>query len=161
MLVIDIREGGARRKQMSIHFRSSPHTFVEHGAHELANTFRIDHAAKRNNNNLVGCRNSPASLRNDHVVLLAIDALVALRAWFKKWRDHRRTLRALADLDEHQLRDIGITREGAPGGQEIYRSLAGEVLWHSPRAGKPKVGPSQTPDRCKAFHRNSADGWEK
>jgi hypothetical protein len=87
-LVIDIREGGARRKQMSIHFRSPPHTFVEHGARKLleANTFRIDHAAKRNNNNLVGCSNSPASLRNDHVVLLAIDALVALRAWFKKWR---------------------------------------------------------------------------
>jgi hypothetical protein len=73
---------------MSIHFRSPPHTFVEHGARKLleANTFRIDHAAKRNNNNLVGCSNSPASLRNDHVVLLAIDALVALRAWFKKWR---------------------------------------------------------------------------
>jgi uncharacterized protein YjiS (DUF1127 family) len=137
MSAIDIREGGARRKQMSIQFRTPPHTFVEHDDRKLfgANTFHIDQAApKRNNNSSGGCRNSPASLRNDHLVLLAIDALVALRAWFKKWRDHRRTLRALANLDEHQLSDIGVTREGAPGGREIYRSLAkpNEVRRHSP-----------------------------
>jgi hypothetical protein len=27
-------------------------------------------------------------LRDDHIVLLAIDALLALHASFKKWRDH-------------------------------------------------------------------------
>jgi uncharacterized protein YjiS (DUF1127 family) len=51
---------------------------------------------------------------------LAIDALLALHTLFKKWRSHRRTLRELADLDDHQLRDIGLTRDGSQ-----YRSLAG------------------------------------
>jgi len=59
-------------------------------------------------------------LRDDHVVLLAIDALLALHASFKKWRNRRRTLSALADLDGRQLRDIGLTRDG-----NQYRSLAG------------------------------------
>lgn len=146
---------------MSIHFRSPPHTFIGYGDHKLLEvTFCIDRAApKRNDDKFVGCTNSPASLRNDHVVLLAIDALVALRAWFKKWRDHRRTLRALGDLDEHQLRDIGLTREGAPGGHEIYRSLEEPGKVRRPR--RPKVEPSQTPDRCKAVRPSSADRWEK
>jgi uncharacterized protein YjiS (DUF1127 family) len=56
---------------------------------------------------------SPAAnpLRDDHPVLLAIDHLLVLRTAFKKWRKRRKTLRALADLDERQLRDIGITRD--------------------------------------------------
>jgi uncharacterized protein YjiS (DUF1127 family) len=29
---------------------------------------------------------------------------------FKQWREHRRTLRALAKLDDRMLRDIGVTR---------------------------------------------------
>jgi uncharacterized protein YjiS (DUF1127 family) len=29
---------------------------------------------------------------------------------FKQWREHRRTLRALAKLDDRMLRDIGLTR---------------------------------------------------
>ena len=62
--------------------------------------------------------NSPASrdaslLRDDHIVLLSIDVLLALHASFKKWRRHRRALRALADLDERQLNDIGFTRDEA------------------------------------------------
>lgn len=52
-------------------------------------------------------------LRDDHIVLLAIDAFLALHASFKKWRSRRRTLRALADLGERQLRDIGLTRDEA------------------------------------------------
>ena len=59
-------------------------------------------------------------LRDDHVVLLAIDALLALHASFKKWRSLRRTLLALGDLDDRQLRDIGLTRDG-----DQYSSLAG------------------------------------
>jgi hypothetical protein len=59
-------------------------------------------------------------LSDDHVVLLAIDALLALHASFKKWRSLRRTLLALGDLDERQLRDIGLTRDG-----DQYSSLAG------------------------------------
>lgn len=54
---------------------------------------------------------SSASLRSDHVVLLAIDTVLALDAFLKKWRQRRKTLRALADLDERQLRDIGLTRD--------------------------------------------------
>jgi uncharacterized protein YjiS (DUF1127 family) len=71
-------------------------------------------------------------LRDDHIVLLAIDALLALHASLKRWRKRRRTLRALADLDERQLRDIGVTRddpffEASPallGGHKSYRTLA-------------------------------------
>ena len=50
-------------------------------------------------------------LRDDHLVLLTINRLLALHAAFKRWRKHRKTLRALADLDERQLRDIGLTRD--------------------------------------------------
>ena len=53
----------------------------------------------------------PALLRNSHIVLYAVDALVTLHASFTKWRNHRITLRALADLNEDQLRDIGLTRD--------------------------------------------------
>ena len=56
--------------------------------------------------------NLPAcTLRDDHIVLLTIDRLLALHAAFKRWRKRRKTLLALADLDEHQLRDIGLTRD--------------------------------------------------
>jgi uncharacterized protein YjiS (DUF1127 family) len=53
----------------------------------------------------------PVPLRNSHIVLYAVDALVTLHASFTKWRNHRITLRALADLNEDQLRDIGLTRD--------------------------------------------------
>jgi len=52
-----------------------------------------------------------APLRENHIVLYAVDALVRLYASFKKWRNRRLTLRALSDLDEHQLRDIGLARD--------------------------------------------------
>jgi len=57
----------------------------------------------------------PAPLRNSHIVLYAVDALVTLHGSFKKWRNHRITLRALADLNEDQLRDIGLTRDENSG----------------------------------------------
>ena len=71
-------------------------------------------------------------LRDDHIVLLAIDALRALHGSFKQWLNRRRTLRALADLDERQLRDIGLARDEAllevapwwPGRDKNYRALA-------------------------------------
>ena len=52
-----------------------------------------------------------APLRDSHIALYAVDALVTLHASFTKWRNHRITLRALADLNEDQLRDIGLTRD--------------------------------------------------
>jgi uncharacterized protein YjiS (DUF1127 family) len=60
----------------------------------------------------------PALLRDDHIVLLAIDGLLALHAAFKKWRQNGRTRRALADLDECQLRDVGLARK-----QTHYQTL--------------------------------------
>ena len=43
--------------------------------------------------------------------MLTINRLLALHAAFKRWRKRRKTVRALADLDERQLRDIGLTRD--------------------------------------------------
>jgi uncharacterized protein YjiS (DUF1127 family) len=56
---------------------------------------------------------SPASsiLRDDHLVLLTIDRLLALHAVFNRWWKRRKTLHALAELDDRQLRDIGLTRD--------------------------------------------------
>ena len=51
------------------------------------------------------------TLRDDHLVVVTIDRLLALQAAFKRWRKRRKTLRALADLDDRQLRDIGLTRD--------------------------------------------------
>ena len=52
-----------------------------------------------------------AALRDSHIVLYAVEALVTLHASFKKSRNRRLTLRALADLNEQQLRDIGLARD--------------------------------------------------
>ena len=74
-------------------------------------------------------------LRGSHFIPPAVDGLVALRASLKEWRNRWRTLRALDELDEHQLRDIGLTRdETSPGHPIGYRALAGldEVRRHSP-----------------------------
>ena len=49
-----------------------------------------------------------------------LDGLLALHAAFKRWRSRRRTFRALADLDEEQLRDVGLTR----GRHKSYLALA-------------------------------------
>ena len=67
-----------------------------------------------------GNENHSAPLRNDHVVLWAIDGLLALRAALLRWRSRRRTFRALANLDEEQLRDVGLTRSH----HKSYRALA-------------------------------------
>jgi uncharacterized protein YjiS (DUF1127 family) len=66
----------------------------------------------------------PASLRDSHIVLYAVEALVTLHASFKKWRNRRLTLRALADLNEHQLRDIGLARD--ENGYRLLQDLDAE-----------------------------------
>ena len=75
-----------------------PHDVVRASAHKQNCT---DSAARKA---------SSVLLRDDHLVLLAIDGLLALYASFKRWRKRRQTLRALGKLDERQLRDIGLTR---------------------------------------------------
>lgn len=71
-------------------------------------------------------------LPDDHLVLLAVDGVLALHALFVKWLRRRRTSRALAELDRRQLRDIGLAREETPssspfdilGEHKSYRALA-------------------------------------
>lgn len=106
---------------MSKQFSVPLGNFVRHDDHKLfdANTIGAERAAPKPANNCV-----PAPLRDSHIVLFAVDLLVALQASFWQWRNHRRTLRALAELDEHQLRDIGLTRDEAVlGHRNSYRSL--------------------------------------
>lgn len=77
-------------------------------------------------------RAKPQLLRDDHVIILAIDALLAAHAAGKRWLQRRRTRRALAELDDRQLRDIGVTRTEAlcessrwwPGRDKSRRALA-------------------------------------
>ncbi|HEY6023245.1 MAG TPA: DUF1127 domain-containing protein [Pseudolabrys sp.] len=95
-------------------FKFPPDTFVKHdeaGCYEVENT--TTHAISGKSDRKQSCSNainaSNVLLRDDHIVLLAIDGLLALHARIKKWRRRRRTMRALAHLDERQLRDIGLT----------------------------------------------------
>lgn len=110
---------------MSAQFRFPPSSFVKHDDLKLfeTNTVAIsdeqfEPRLKNYCNKSAVPNGSPAPLRDGHIVLLAVDVLVALHASFKKWRKYRRTLRALDDLDEHQLRDIGLTLD-----ENGYRAL--------------------------------------
>lgn len=96
-------------------FRFPPDKFVKHdeaGIHEAKSTPTIgvssESGRKQTCDNSIDAKS--VSLRDDHIVLLAIDCLLALHARFENWRHRRRTLRALGQLDKHQLRDIGLTR---------------------------------------------------
>lgn len=87
-----------------------PHNFVRH------DSFKIDNRAVTINalydlKSAAGSNNRSAALRDDHIILAVIDGLFYLHASFRRWRNRRRTLRALAELDERQLRDIGLTRD--------------------------------------------------
>jgi uncharacterized protein YjiS (DUF1127 family) len=112
---------------MSKHLRTVPSVFLHYHGLMLPER-RVDRAQLEGHQQRLQqkrdgwCQHQASNvlLRDDHIVLLAIDALLALYASFKKWRNRRRTLTALADLDDHQLRDIGLTRDG-----DQYRSLAG------------------------------------
>ena len=111
---------------MSTQFRNPRHAFVKHDDVNRigTDTTSVDHEApKRKHGTSALWGHPPAPLRDGHVVLLAVDVLVALHASFKRWRNYRRTLRVLADLDEDQLHDIGLTREEALLGHQSYRAL--------------------------------------
>ena len=125
---------------MSTLFRFPPSSFVKHDDFRLfdvRNTAGADGVLrqpelKQNCKSSAAGKTSSVLLRDDHVVSLAIDGLVALHALFKKWKSRRRTLKELADLDERQLRDIGLTRDEALsetpfkllGHHKSYRKLA-------------------------------------
>ena len=119
---------------MSIQCRFAPGIFVKRDDIKLFGaqaTEHVERKLKRKTDQPVGRKNPPVPLRDGHIVLLAIDVLVALHTAFRKWRNHRRTLKALDELDEHQLRDIGLRREQGSdyhfmfGPQKSYRPLAG------------------------------------
>ena len=101
---------------MSKQLRSTPSVFVQYEDFNPAERtkIRVQSCGKTLEQNRGGPsrdHNSSVLLRDDHIVLLAIDALLALHASFEKWRHRRRTLQALADLDDRQLRDIGLARD--------------------------------------------------
>lgn len=104
---------------MSRQFRI-PRNFVRHDDIRLCSGGAVEHVEPKGKRNCDGStsRKKPAPLRDSHIVMYAVDALVALYASFKKWRNRRLTVRALADLNEHQLRDIGLTRD-----ETGYRAL--------------------------------------
>jgi uncharacterized protein YjiS (DUF1127 family) len=52
----------------------------------------------------------PRLLRDDHILCLIMDAGLAVHAAARRWLKRHRTRQALAALDKHQLRDIGLTR---------------------------------------------------
>lgn len=122
---------------MSSLFRSPPSAFEKHDdfelfdVHKTASVDGVLAEPELRHKSSAARKTPPILLRDDHIVLLAIDAVLALHASFKKWRNHRRTLRALAELDERQLRDIGVTRDGTLFktpfellGPKSYRALA-------------------------------------
>jgi uncharacterized protein YjiS (DUF1127 family) len=128
---------------MSKSFNFPPRSFAKHESLKFEatlNTARADDTGRtvsqQNNANTADPRISAFLLKDDHLVLLAIDGVLALHALlktrFKTWRARRRTLKALADLDERQLRDIGLSREDSlfegsvllPRRHESYRALA-------------------------------------
>jgi uncharacterized protein YjiS (DUF1127 family) len=51
-----------------------------------------------------------AAFRDSHIVISFVEALAAFYVSFRQWRGRRRTRKALAELDERQLHDIGLTR---------------------------------------------------
>ena len=49
------------------------------------------------------------------------DLVVRTALWIVEWEFQRRTARDLADLDDHLLRDVGLTREAAEREMRRYR----------------------------------------
>ena len=95
----------------------------------MSQLFRFPHIYVNHNDftpNNSGNANAP--LRDDHLVLWLIDRLLSLHGRFVAWRNRRQTFRALDDLDEQQLRDIGLTRDLSEfnilGSHKSYRALA-------------------------------------
>ncbi len=117
-------------------FRFPPGSFVKHEGLELygANpdaTSANNRGPKRKSS--VTRETEPSLLRDDHIVLLAIDALLALHAAVKRYFAHRRTRRILSTLDERQLRDIGLTRTEALCMSDNRRQASDKSRQHQSR----------------------------
>ena len=87
----------------------SPRNFVRHDFD--AGNRPVTVSALYELESAAGRKTRSPPLRDDHVILAVIDGLFYLHASFRRWRNRRRTLRALAVLDDAQLRDIGLTRD--------------------------------------------------
>jgi uncharacterized protein YjiS (DUF1127 family) len=103
--------------------RFSPGDFVKHGSLELYGA-KPD-ADKANSRTpkykTSGARDAQSSpLRSDHIVLVAIDGLLALYATVKRYRARRRTRQILLALNDRQLQDIGLTREAILCGSDTW-----------------------------------------
>ena len=72
----------------------------------------------------------PRPLREDHLLSLIMDAVLAARLAIRRWLNGRRTRQVLAALDEHQLRDIGLTRAQALTETASLSSVLAELHHH-------------------------------
>jgi hypothetical protein len=117
-------------------FRFPPGSFVKHegvepyGANPDAT--RADNRGPKRKTSAAP-ETEPSLLRDDHIVLLAIDALLALHAAVKRYFAHRRTRQILSALDERQLRDIGLTRSEALCTSDNWRQAGDESRQHQSR----------------------------
>ncbi len=95
-------------------FRLPPSSFVKHDDVKIAGTTLDWRKARKQKANRKDFRDTEAALlREDHIVLLAIDGLLVMHAAIKRYLMRRRTWRILATLDDRQLKDIGLTRDDA------------------------------------------------
>lgn len=69
-------------------------------------------------------KTEPLLLREDHFLCFVIDAVLAIQGTANRWLKRRNTRELLAALDEHQLRDIGLTRADVVSESAILRAVA-------------------------------------
>ena len=72
----------------------------------------------------------PRLLREDHFLCLIMDAVLAVRSAIRRWLNRRRTRQVLAALDEHQVRDIGLTRADARSETASLSAVLSELHHH-------------------------------
>lgn len=95
-------------------FRLPLSSFIKHDDIKIIGTgLDSRKARKQKPKRKVSRETEAALLREDHIVLLAIDGVLALHAALKRYLLRRRTRQILATLDDRQLKDIGLTRGNA------------------------------------------------
>jgi len=68
-------------------------------------------------------KTDPRLLREDHFLCFVMDAVLAVHGAAKRWLEQRRTRELLAALDEHRLRDIGLSRADVSSDSAISRAV--------------------------------------